>query len=32
MTAQVPAGDVRTLLARDDDYAARGDVRAAVSF
>ncbi len=26
------AGDLKTLLARADDYAARGDVRAAVSF
>ena len=32
MTAPPAAGDVRTLLARADDYAARGDIRAAVSF
>jgi hypothetical protein len=32
MNASAPAGDLKTLLARADDFAARGDVRAAVAF
>jgi len=32
MNASAPAGDLKTLLARADDFAGRGDVRAAVAF
>jgi len=32
MNASAPAGDLKALLARADDFAARGDVRAAVAF
>ena len=32
MNPGAPAGDLKSLLARADDYAAKGDVRAAVSF
>ena len=32
MNRPAPAGDLKSLLARADDYAAKGDVRAAVSF
>lgn len=32
MNGSAPAGDLKTLLARADDFASRGDVRAAVAF
>lgn len=32
MNRPAPPGDLKSLLARADDYAAKGDVRAAVSF
>jgi hypothetical protein len=32
MNASAPAGDLKALLARADDFAARGDVSAAVAF
>jgi hypothetical protein len=32
VNATTPAADLKTLLARADDFAARGDVRAAVAF
>ena len=32
MNATAAAGELRSLLGRADDYAARGDVRAATSF
>ncbi len=32
MNAAAPAGDLKALLARADNFAARGDVRAAVAF